>query len=499
MSSERPNILYIMTDQQRFDTIAALGNGRIHTPNLDRLVRRGVSFSNAYSTCPVCVPARWTIRTGREPLVTRCFGNGLEAVRAADAPTMEGRCGDYLARRLGQCGYRCFGHGKFHAGAEARNLGFATQGLGEEGDSGDYIDWLRETYPQFNYIEQPNGERTEMYYQPQISPVSAECCQEAWVTERTLEQLQVADERPWFGFASFIGPHPPLAPPIPYNRMYNPDNMPSPVRGDRETDWLDDQIPNMAYHIWAEEISDPQTRILYSRYYGDITYIDACIGRILDAVEARPDADNTLICFFSDHGDHMGDHSGWQKESFFEASCRVPFLLSWPKRLAAGVVRTELVALTDLFGLATAAAGVPEPRDGIDLLAMLEGRKAARERLFGYWGLPGERTFKIMVRQGDWKYIFMANGGREQLFNLADDAQELCNRVEDEPVVARQLREIASSHLGQHGESTALDGDDLRSLPFEPFDRCRCYQTRAFGYPGGFPEHPSLTPPAMLS
>ncbi|MFW5845004.1 MAG: sulfatase-like hydrolase/transferase, partial [Planctomycetota bacterium] len=97
-----PNILYVMTDQQRFDTIAALGNERIWTPNLDRLVRRGLSFDRAYSTCPVCVPARWTIRSGREPYSTRCFGNGLEAVRPDDPQHMHERCGPYLAERLRQ-------------------------------------------------------------------------------------------------------------------------------------------------------------------------------------------------------------------------------------------------------------------------------------------------------------------------------------------------------------------------------------------------------------
>src|SRR5699024_5385057 len=86
--------------------------------------------------------------------------------------------------------------------------------------------------------------------------------------------------------------------------------------------------------------SDSQARILKARYYGEISYIDHCIGRILDAVEARDDAANTLICFYADHGDHMGDHHGWQKESFFESSTRIPFLLSWPDRLPQQELRS---------------------------------------------------------------------------------------------------------------------------------------------------------------
>ena len=119
-----------------------------------------------------------------------------------------------------------------------------------------------------------------------------------------------------------------------------------------------------------------QARALKARYYGEITYIDACLGRILDAVDARPDADNTVICFFTDHGDHLGDHHAWQKESFFEQACHIPFLVSWPARLPAGVRHDGLVCLTDLFGIATTAAGEPELREGRDLLGMLAGSVA---------------------------------------------------------------------------------------------------------------------------
>src|SRR5437870_194804 len=98
MSSTRPDILFIMTDQQRFDTIAALGNSHIYTPNLDRLVRRGIAFSNAYATCPVCVAARYTIRTGCDAATTRVFSNAKADPVAGQAKEMEARCGPYLAR-----------------------------------------------------------------------------------------------------------------------------------------------------------------------------------------------------------------------------------------------------------------------------------------------------------------------------------------------------------------------------------------------------------------
>src|SRR5437667_12580771 len=110
----RPDILFIMTDQQRFDTIAALGNSHIHTPNMDRLVRRGISFSSAYATCPVCVAARYTIRTGCEPATTRVFTNAKANAVAGQGVEMGGRFGPSLGRTMSRLGYRTFGVGKCH-------------------------------------------------------------------------------------------------------------------------------------------------------------------------------------------------------------------------------------------------------------------------------------------------------------------------------------------------------------------------------------------------
>ena len=108
-----------------------------------------------------------------------------------------------------------------------------------------------------------------------------------WAADRAVEQIAAAGPEPYFGFVSFIGPQPPFAPPLPFNRIYDPDRMPDPVVGDIETDHMDEQIPWMNRIIWASEINDAHARVLKARYYGEITYIDACLGRILDAVEAR--------------------------------------------------------------------------------------------------------------------------------------------------------------------------------------------------------------------
>lgn len=186
----------------------------------------------------------------------------------------------------------------------------------------------------------------------------------------------------------------------------------------------------------------------------------------------------------------MGDHHAWQKESFFDVSCRVPYLVSWPARLARGQRREEFVTLTDLFGIATTAAGAPDLRQGSDVLGMLDGRSPARERVVGMYGVPGTPRFKIMVREGDWKYIFMANGGREQLFNLREDPDELVQRIDSVPDAVDRLRRSAISAANVPNADRALDSGRLRTFPFERRPDARFYQFDHSRGVKGFPEHP---------
>lgn len=500
--ARQPNVLFVMTDQQRDDTIAALGNPHIHTPNFDRLVRRGAALTQAYTPTPVCVAARYAVRTGRSALTTRVFSNRCEPAAPGQPEGMVERCGPYLGTRMRELGYRTFGVGKFHSHPWDEDLGYDVHlhseelfGTPERRHSDAYASFIAESHPHFDFVEGLHGERTEMYYVPQMSPLPAPLTVESWAADRAVEQIgaDAGDRRPFFGLLSFIGPHPPLAPPIPFNRLYDPDRMPNPVRGDIGVDHADEQIPWMNHGVWAEDVSDAQARMLRARYYGELTYIDDCLGRVLDAVEARHDADDTVICFFADHGDHLGDHRAWQKESFFEASCHVPFLLSWPAGgIARGERRDELVSLIDLFGIATGAAGDTDLRDGADLLGILRGSAAPRERLFGLYGAPGTPRFKVMVRESRWKYIFLANGGRELLFDVQADPQELRNLAASQPDVALGLRAAAAAYLAGPAGERALEVDgDLRAWTFEARPLRRIYQFDRSRGVTGFPDSPA--------
>ena len=124
--SDQPDILFVMTDNNRADVFAALGNSHIYTPNFDRLIRRGVSFDCAYTPYPVCVPARYIIRTGCNTPTTRSIGNAPPKPLPGQPQDMEERCGEYLARRMGKLGYRTFGIGKFHPVPEEEDIGYET-------------------------------------------------------------------------------------------------------------------------------------------------------------------------------------------------------------------------------------------------------------------------------------------------------------------------------------------------------------------------------------
>lgn len=471
---DNPDILYLMCDQFRYDCIAALSDSIIRTPGIDRLVKRGISFTNAYSTCPVCVPARYTVRTGREPFNTGCYSNELPVPMDGLANDLEQRCGSYLARTMQHRGYRTFGVGKFHTVPDwLENTGFDVMLHTEElwdtpGQrlQDDYAGFIAGEHPEFSHIEQLHGERTDMYYIPQTSPFPKELKVEAFTADRVIELMDAGDGRPWFGFVSFVGPHPPFAPPVPYNRMYNPDSMTDPVVGDAQTDLMDEQLIWMNHIIWADEINDFMARGAKARYYGMISYIDECIGRILDKVESMEDPDNVMICFFSDHGDHLGDHRSWQKESYFEQAAHIPFLLSWPKHFDGNSRNGDLVCLTDLFAIATAAAGDCEPRDGMDIIGMLDGAVLPRPFLFACYGRPGTSLFKFMIRSGDYKYIFISNGNRCQLFNLRRDPFELVNLADIEPDKLDELHEIARHHAQRQGLLQAFDGEDFKIFPY---------------------------------
>lgn len=418
----RPNILLIFTDMQRADTIHALGNATIRTPNLDRLVREGTAFSSCYSPSPVCIPARCCMHYGLYPQKTGVFDNH-------DMPPDNGRS---LPGLLGQAGYVTAAVGKCHFTPDKAALrGFGSRRMQEEGCSDpatdDYCRWLQENGGNF---DEPHGTRGEMYYIPQISLHDAEHHPSRWVGDRSIDFINAGSgkDRPWMLFSSFIHPHPPFAPPKPWHKLYRAPLMPLPlVPPDSEALYTWVNRHQNRYKYRDRGIDNHLLRNMKAYYYATISFVDFQVGRMLAALEAGGELDNTMVIFTSDHGEYLGDFNCFGKRGMHDASSRVPLVVRYPQRFAAGEVCARPVSLVDLMPAVTAAAGCHTAgveMDGVDLSSVASG-ESSREYVFSQFAHAGRAIY--MAVGNDWKYVYSAGDDREFLFDRRTDPQDTRN------------------------------------------------------------------------
>ncbi|NOZ64203.1 MAG: sulfatase-like hydrolase/transferase, partial [Caldiserica bacterium] len=289
MGSKKPNILLIFTDQQRADTIHALGNPVIKTPNLDKLVKSGVAFTSAYSPSPVCVPARCSMHYGQYPSNTNCYENSYEMPQDKES----------FMDALTRAGYRTHGIGKCHFTPDRHALrGFQTRETQEElvknPDDDDYLKFLRQSG--FSHITDPHGVRSEMYYIPQPAQMPAEYHPTQWVGDRGVQFLSEESRKsqPWFLFLSFVHPHPPFAVPTPWHKLYRAPLMPLPhVPPNVESLYTYINRVQNRYKYRDQGIDNNLLRCIKAYYYAAISFIDYQIGRILEMLEKTGEIDNT--------------------------------------------------------------------------------------------------------------------------------------------------------------------------------------------------------------
>ncbi|MDA1045090.1 MAG: sulfatase-like hydrolase/transferase, partial [Verrucomicrobia bacterium] len=302
----KPNILLLFTDQQRFDTIHALGNPIIKTPAIDRICKSGIAFTSTYSPSPVCVPARGCLAYGQYPMHTQCYDNGWDM--PSDRPS--------FMQVLTDAGYRTHSVGKCHFTGTPGELslhGLQTRETQEEvpaRDSDDYTHFLEAEG--WGELSEPHGVRGEMYYVPQVSQLPQHLHPTQWVGDQSVAFIkeQKQNETPWFLFSSYIHPHPPFAPPAPWHKLYRSFDMPLPnVPQDVES--LHTYVNRMQnrYKYRDQGIDNNMMRNMKAHYYACISFIDFQVGRILDTLEATGQLENTMIVFASDHGEHLGDYN----------------------------------------------------------------------------------------------------------------------------------------------------------------------------------------------
>ncbi|HUT75411.1 MAG TPA: sulfatase-like hydrolase/transferase [Armatimonadota bacterium] len=458
------NVLVIFTDQQRADTIHALGNPVIRTPNLDRLCAEGVSFTSAFSASPVCVPARCALHYGQYPQRSSCYDNG-------DPMPEDGRLS--FMEALAQAGYRTHGIGKCHFTPDRFALrGFQARERQEEllaaPAEDDYLQFLQAHG--FAHIGDPHGVRGEMYYVPQPAQMPAELHPTQWVGDRarTFITEQAGSPQPWLLFCSFIHPHPPFSPPSPWHKLYRAPLMPLPhVPADWEALHTAINRVQNRYKYRDQGFDQNLVRCLKAYYYAAISFIDFQVGRIVQALEQSGHLERTLVIFTSDHGELLGDYRCFGKRSMHDACARVPMLARLPGRFPAGLRCASPVSLVDVMPTMLAAADIPGPStplDGEDLAAVAAGR-SPRQYVYSQYQRAAQAIYTIVGER--WKYAYSAPDNREYLFDRQQDPLESRNLAEVHFAEAarRQMREQIIGYLRSAGEADALDGDDWRTYP----------------------------------
>lgn len=435
------NVLMITVDQLRFDCLGHAGNPVVQTPNLDALAATGVTFDNAYAAATICVPARQSILTGQYPTA-----HGALTVRSA---IPEDR--DTLFRHISAAGVQTAAVGKMHFWPVYADYGIDRMILAEQDGPGYKIDDYHGTYlrerglvDQVDLWDQQAAHRAEApdryweSYGAMSSHLPEEAYSTTWIADRTIEQLDVFDrDAPFLLWSSFIKPHHPFDPPAPYDTLYDPDRVVLPPRDEL---WRLKPLltrfgdPRVGYFD-AREMTEAQLRRVVAYYYGLITQIDHHVGRILEALRDRGLERDTMVVFFSDHGDYLGQFGLFLKHPNvpYDALARVPLTVAGPERLVRRPGRrTEaLVSTMDLLPTLMDAAGLdlPDYVQGRSFLPELQDRDDAPEREAVFCETGDYRA----VRTRRYKYIYSPAVERGELYDVIDDPYETRDLAGERP------------------------------------------------------------------
>ena len=441
----QPNIVFIITDQQRYDTIAALGFPHVDTPNLDRLAKEGAYLTGCYAAAPSCVPARASLFSGYYPHTTGVLNNA--------ASWQKGWIAD-----LADAGYDCVNIGKMHTQPMDAPAGFRARRVVENKDRSmakrgrEFIDEWDKAIQKAGFEKPglPNYSLLNDYADRMGAfdwPLPRELHSDVFVGEKAVRWISEKKlNAPFFLQVGFPGPHPPYDPPkedvIPYlDRDLNIRQMPS---DDLQTQPVAFQ-KLAAKHAAGDHDAvrhkidaDPQERHRQRAYYlANVTLIDTEVGRIIDALEAAGELDNTIIVFTSDHGDSLGDHGHSQKWTMYEEVIRIPLIIWGPNHFSQkgpidGLIQHMDIAPTlfDLAGLA-----FPEGREALSFAGALTGQEyATRDAIYSEQGRDAVFQFSdfvSMIRTDKWKYVHLLDEDFGQLFDLHDDPHEEYNLWND--------------------------------------------------------------------
>lgn len=426
-----PNLLVILSDQHQAKALSCAGHPVVRTPNLDALAERGTRFTEAYTPSPICVPARAAFATGRYCHQIRLWDN---AMPYTGQPRGWGHA-------LQDKGIRVESIGKLHYRQIGDDTGFDVQHIPMHVVDGKGMVWgsiRREDERVYKREVRMMGDV--------VGPGESSYTRyDAAVTQRTCDWLAETEgsEAPWCLYVGLVAPHHPLIAPPEFYEMYPTDQLPADkMRGLARHPWIDKTSAAMV----GEEgwTSEEERRVAIAAYYGLTSYMDANVGRIVAALKASSQFDNTTIIYSSDHGESLGTRNLWGKMTMYEESAKIPLIVAPAPSLAASVpalcaTPASLLDVSETI-LDHFDASLEGDRPGASLYALAAAPTDAERAVFSEYHAIGAVSGAFLLRKGRWKLIHYV-GFPPELFDIEADPEEAVNRATD-PAFAQTLAEM---------------------------------------------------------
>lgn len=468
-TGKRPNLLFIITDQQRWDALSIAGNTVLETPNLDRLARQGAYFRNAYTPCAVCCPARSSILTGQTVEHTGMRTNELAYGVPQEGLMMMPTFDEILAEE----GYRCEYYGKWHSRLPRTDcyqnpLKAAANGksiFGHGGQKFVWMDYLKDSEPmrplkpgEFydNMSERPyRSDPLDKYHGKTCAELEASSENHvqpdqhgelqmdrantltAFQAKQTIEAIERLKEVPFSITCSFHFPHSPILPVKPYYGMYPVEEMVPPAS-------IDDDMVNSPYaaangrgHL-PEYRDKEKIKYMISNYYGLVKEIDDWVGEILTTLDTHNLTDKTLVIFTSDHGEMLGSHGMREKNVFYEESAHIPLIIRYPDAIKGNTTVNGYVSLVDLFDTILDYLAIEKHKsDGVSLRGLIEGTDEEHGRyVVTEWDYRGDTSPNYMIVKDGWKLMVPyseTSGVLNAMYDLNNDPHEMNNLLGKNP------------------------------------------------------------------
>ena len=435
MSSRPLNLLILMDDQHRHDALGCAGHSLVQTPNLDALAHSGVRFTQAVANLPICVPCRHSFITGYYCHQIGILSNQHSWADPIPVPT--------LGKRLQEAGYATASIGKMHWKTATTTRGFDYRVGRSAVESPDEPADLRYETEMPSEMAQYHAERSGYVrggechpgYVGATSSLTADQLPEAWLCDRASDYIRHRpQDRPFCLLVSLNLPHPANVIPKDYEGLYAPEDvsLPPPVPAGFQEE--DPHVQSRIADRWSG-MTNGDIRWSMARYFTNVTYVDHCLGRVLNTLRQEGLEDNTLVVFFSDHGDMLGERNrAHTKYCLYESAVRVPFIVRWPGIGTPGHVSDAPVELVDLMPTWLEAAGCPVPGilPGRTLSPLLDGRppQAVDWRTKTFSEIYTGSRAQWMLRENRYKLIERVDAP-SALYDLKEDPHEFVNRIND--------------------------------------------------------------------